>query len=749
MRWQLGIRAKVQIAVAISLVLLSSILFVFVRKIVFASYDHLERDDVQLSVERVSNAEQQFRELLYEREYDWASWDDAYQFVQDGNQTFKKVNLGPAELASNKIDLMLFIRADGSIVNQSSAQRETGPGAPILGDIVKEVGLDSLEGVRHLAKTRAISILHRGRPLNIAIRPITKTNGKGVDVGWLVWGQYVMPRDFQRMAADLKMQIDDMSSATAEKDAVFNGAYSEIGAGKLYKSKAISTELIYAYNIVRDFHERPMWVQRITLPRNFYAQGLITFETIAKWLVIGCAIFCVFLFLAIDYIFLKRVRDLSRILKISDDPSLVHLAGNDELSELADTFRETLEALRSRRAELSRVNENLEETVRARTLDLTRAISEAERANAAKSEFLSHMSHELRTPLNAVIGFAQLLQMRAPDPKTVDSADAILNAGQHLLDLVNEILDLARIESGKLTVNVEPVVVADVLSQAISLIRPGADARNIQIDVEEIPDCKVMIHADQQRFLQVLLNVLSNAVKYNRPNGHIHIRCAEKGTDRYRIEVQDTGYGIRDENVDRLFLPFERLGDQVAEGTGLGLALSKNLANVMGGELELVSTCDGGTTFALEFCLAPTGIADDRTDGLVHSEEELVRVVYIEDNVSNLELVTSLIDDMEGYELRCATQASQGIGLVKQFKPNLVVLDVDISETSGLEVLRKLKQDTTTAGIPVVVFCAEATEQQIQQILDAGAKTYLKGPLNLSTLMAELVELRPDSKKAA
>ncbi len=325
-------------------------------------------------------------------------------------------------------------------------------------------------------------------------------------------------------------------------------------------------------------------------------------------------------------------------------------------------------------AEISKLNEGLE----LRATELETARHEADRANQAKSEFLSRMSHELRTPMNAVIGYAQLLEMRSDDPKTLECAHAILKGGRHLLSLINEVLDLARIEAGKLALSLEPVPVDCALTQAIELVRPSADSRDIKIEVASGPDMGTHVVADRQRLVQVLLNLLSNASMFNGTGGRIEIRCSEPAADTYRIEVEDTGSGIDEGSLGGLFKPFERLGNQTAEGTGLGLALSRSLMELMGGTISLVSTGRAGSTFAIELqsSAPPTASVKyiaDQDQAKPIDPEELLRIVYIEDNLSNLQLLENVFEDVGGIELMSAMQASVGLSLVKDHMPDLVL----------------------------------------------------------------------------
>jgi PAS domain S-box-containing protein len=380
----------------------------------------------------------------------------------------------------------------------------------------------------------------------------------------------------------------------------------------------------------------------------------------------------------------------------------------------------------------------LEEALTSAKKEAERAREDAERANRAKSEFLSRMSHELRTPLNAILGFGQLLEMDGLEPQHQESVEQILKGGKHLLDLINEVLDIARIESGRMTLSLEPVVLADALSEAIGLIQPLAAEQGIELKAEDARSADSYVRADRQRLKQVLLNLLSNAVKYNRSGGRVIVRCLEVQGEGLRVEVSDQGAGIPREMMDRLFVPFERLGAEGTgvEGTGLGLALSKGLTEAMGGSLGMTSIPGQGSTFFVELPRAEGPVVADEqgaggrlgapaTDGS-HT------LLYIEDNLANLRLIERALDHRPGLILLSAMQGSLGLDLARQHQPDLILLDLHLPDMPGEEVLRHLRGDPRTQRIPVIVISADATPGQIRNLLATGARAYLTKPIDVS-----------------
>jgi PAS domain S-box-containing protein len=385
----------------------------------------------------------------------------------------------------------------------------------------------------------------------------------------------------------------------------------------------------------------------------------------------------------------------------------------------------------------------MEAEVMRRAQQLEEANARLEEANEAKREFLSRMSHELRTPLTAVLGFGELLGYADLGEKEQGFVRLLQQAGSHLLDLINEVLDIARIESGHLALSVESVAAESLVRDVCELLQPVAESTGITLEREPWRVSAGYVQADDQRLRQVLINLVSNAIKYNRPGGSVRVSVEARGEDRLRFVVTDTGPGMTADELSRLFVPFERLGAAGTdiEGTGLGLALSRELAQAMGGALGVSSEVGVGSSFWVELSAAEPAAVEELARGDIARAAPRrygrpVSVLYVEDLVANVDLVSSILSLRPDVTVLPVMLGSLALELAHQNPPDLVLLDLHLPDLGGDEVLRRLLADPVTAEVPVVVFSADATRRQAEELLRAGARAYVTKPISVGQLLA-------------
>ncbi len=362
----------------------------------------------------------------------------------------------------------------------------------------------------------------------------------------------------------------------------------------------------------------------------------------------------------------------------------------------------------------------------------------ANQAHAARGQFLAAMNHELRTPLNAIIGFGQLLEMHGLSAEHGDCLRPILRSGRHLLGLVNELLEIAQIETNRLELSPEPVLIRELVNDVMDLMLPAAAHRNVLLSTEGVAEPDRFVRADRYRLKHVLLNLVSNAVKFNMEGGRATVAVTTPSPGRVRMSVSDTGPGLRSEDFARIFTPFDRLdaGRLGIEGTGLGLTLAKGLVERMGGTIGVESALGTGSTFwiELEETSAPRRPAEERPPSPQSAADRVV-VLQIEDNVSNTNLIEHVLAERPRIQVMTALQGRLGIDLARDHRPALILLDLNLPDIHGFDVLRALTTDGATADIPVIVISAHVSPGQASRALSLGARAVLEKPLDIPAFL--------------
>ena len=408
-----------------------------------------------------------------------------------------------------------------------------------------------------------------------------------------------------------------------------------------------------------------------------------------------------------------------------------------------DTYRETLEELVKQRTK------SLEEIVNKLKLEnasrlaaeqsMRIAKNDAERANKMKSEFLGRMSHELRTPMNAILGFGQLMEESRLDAEQDDCLGEIMHAANHLLVLIDEVLDLAKVESGKVNLKIENIELASVISECLMLVKVQAEKRNIIVE-NFFTDENIFVKADRTRLKEILLNLLSNAVKYNKESGRITINVVKQGEEKLRLQIIDTGSGLSEEQQQVMFEPFARMGAEYTdvEGTGIGLTITKQLIEMMGGAIGVESKSDEGSTFWVELprvkISAEELASEDQKQLAITSKTFKAKILYVEDNPANLRLVEKVLMGLSGVSLLSAPNAELGIELARHMLPDLIIMDLNLPGMDGYEALSRLRNFPETCDIPVIALSAAAMPRDIERGLLAGFKRYVTKPIQIDAL---------------
>lgn len=569
-----------------------------------------------------------------------------------------------------------------------------------------------------------------------------------------------MAKQQERFAPDLAQTLARESYQINEHEAEMLAAslpdplVEKTKTSLLLRSFSINEDLLLGKPAQAEiFHVPGAYWKVITVVPDEHVYGVLgsVRKTVYTTTVVVIAVMLVVSFAFLIQILIRPLRGITDQLRnegekgvLFEDP--VH--SNNELGLMAYWLARRSAQLASTKDELLEHRDHLQEMVDLKTKDLQLAKEESDRANRAKSEFLASMSHELRTPLNAIMGFSQLFEL---DPELnqqqKQNATHIYQAGKHLLSLVNQVLDLSRIETGNMEVSLGRVVVSDLIQECRTLIAPQAKAKNISLEMDSPPP-PLAVHADYTRIKQVLLNLLSNAVKYNQAGGEVNLNCAESDNNYLRITVSDTGPGIEATRLEELFQPFNRLGAEGSniEGTGIGLVITRQLMELMGGSLGVDSVVGEGSRFWVDLPLysgsVPMKAKEKTDDGAVLAQaDRAYKILYVEDNSANLKLVQRMFAAHTECTLLSATTAEQGLAVAMGEKPDLILMDINLPGMDGYEALIQLRNNPATDAIPVIGLSANAMPSDFERAEAAGFDEYLTKPIEANKLLATVFSI--------
>jgi len=734
---------KIKTLIIITLMLIGLLLLTYFSgsKIILGSFENIEEQQLHAHVERAENAMYGDMNNLTRFAADWSNWDDSYAFIEDKNNAYIKSNLTDASFTENSIQLIAYLNTAGKVVYGKSFDTDKVIQTPILKSISDYFGKNSifLNATKESMKpVKGILQLPEGL-LYIVSSPIMTSERKGPVRGVLIMARFLTDAYIRKLGERTRLSLtihpidQQILPEYISDDRLL---ISQNGTKRI--TQVLKPNRIAGYSIINDINGLPAFIFKVDSTRDIYQQGLRTLNYLLFALIVTALIF------SGGMMALLQKTVIGRLSRLSHDVNSIHshgvynsnlrYEGNDEISSLTKNINTML----------IKIKESLE--------DMESQKEKAEKANQAKSEFLSRMSHELRTPLNGILGFAQLLDLesRPINPEHLDAyTKQILSSGQYLLTLINDLLDLASIEENKLELSIGTIHLDNIIHECLDSMMPLALERNITLAYTTKVNCTA--EGDALRLKQILLNLISNAIKYNHEGGDVDVTIKQTGEGTGRIIVTDSGPGISKQDQNDLFKPFSRLylNTYATQGTGIGLTISKKLVEMMGGTIGVESKPGKGSAFWVELALnsqeekacCEINNTIEITDNDEISTEQTHTILYVEDNPSHIELIKNVLKSTQNNRLLTAHTPQLGLELALAHKPDLIILDINLPGMDGYEMLSKLKKIESLRDTAVIALSANAMPREIEKGLRAGFLHYLIKPLEIKLFKKVLNEL--------
>ena len=750
------LRKRTLIIIGATLVGLNTVLYQISTTLLLGSSIQAEEQNTRQVMNGVLGVFAQHVNQFNARFTDWSSWDDTYQFVVDRNVQYIKSNLIEAQLKNLKLNLILYIDNSGRTVFGTGFDLEKEKKTPV------PVGLKPLlvPGSRLLAPAtpeatlEGLVVLPEGVML-IASRPILTSKGEGPQRGWFIVGRYLSASELEGLSQIIHLpltmeRVDRASIAPGGQWVKSLNSHSPD-----VRIQRLSEDTIAGSVILKDINDQPAIMLRTESQRTIYQQGLGATRYLTSAILIVGLVFGIVTLLLLEKLVLSRLARFNREVKqigVSGDLSQrVTVVNRDEISSLATGLNTMLD-------QLERYQTERQQTA----IDLETAKEAAEAANRSKSAFLANMSHELRTPLNAIIGYSEMLQEEATDLEQdglVPDLQRINSAGQHLLGLINDILDLSKIEAGKMDLYLETFDLNSLIQEIVSLVRPLVQRNNNTLHIH-YSALSGSMHADLIKVRQILLNLLSNAAKFTE-KGEIGLKVEliavrqrehpQAPPTHFRFTVTDTGIGMTPEQVASLFQAFTQADASTTRkygGTGLGLAISQRFCGLMGGQISVESQIGQGSTFTVVLPIMvdnspqpePQAIA-----ALAPTPNTAKTILLIDDDPATQNLIVRLLSK-EGFRVESALLGEEGLKMARNLRPTAIILDVSMPDIDGWTVLSRLKTDPELQDIPVIMVTMVDDKTTGFAL---GATDYLTKPLDRQRLVALLERYRKDDRRGS
>lgn len=730
---------KTVVIVGITVLVLIAALYTTMQMVLGRGLVQLEEKYTLKSVEQAVNALENRLHELDTKLVDWAYWDDTYEFVQTLSSSYKKANLQDSTYTMLKINLMIFVDAKGEILHARYIDLETQQEMSFPAELTERIhsGRLSLLSDDPESQFRGILRLREGA-LMLAGRHVLTSNGDGPSVGMLFMGRFLDAAEVEHFCELTRLNVEMFEAGSPELPEDVMSVSGLLTPGARAAVRVLDKNKVAGYHRVDDADGNPGVIIKVSETRDIYYSGRSSVWFVIWALVIGGVVMGVIMVFLLRWLVISRVAFLSakvsHVRTSGDLSQRVEMAGEDEISALAD--------------EVDGMLQSLEET----QTQLRHAKDEAETANRTKTEFFAKVSHEIRTPLNAIIGMTELLVQTPLSPVQKEMADSVDSAGRILLNTINDILDISKIEAGKLVLSCVPMDVREVVRSTANLMKARALEKKVDLKTV-IPEALPKVMGDSARLGQVLLNLVSNALKFTH-EGQVVIRVFVLEQDdklvHTRFEVEDTGIGITEENMKKLFNPFVQVdGSNTRKygGTGLGLAICKQLVGLMHGTIGVKSTEGKGSVFwfVVPFpCCTGEQLRDYVPDGLPASVREAAAtlssqpmdpILVVEDHPVNRNLASMQLTKL-GYPAEFAVHGREAVEKYRQGKYTVILMDCQMPEMDGFEATREIRKLERETGvhIPIIAMTANSMEADRERCIMSGMDDFVSKPVRLDKL---------------